>query len=331
MLLSMPEAAANNPSVAAAAAVIADPAEPFRTAPAQVALPEPQESAPPANQEPIASLTVLLIVAALAGGAIYVTRALRLPRAAWPQERVTPPAAALWFLMLLLLPRLTVSGALALGAINLGDPAGPLMSPDQQLLTALLMGAIAAATQIAAIAAWPLATRRGRRSSPSGTHRTSLTRASIAGALGLALAYPFVLLGTNIAAILRALTTGESTDGLAHVSLRLLSEAENQALIIAFGLLVVTIVPAVEEFMYRRLVQGTLRDVGIAPWPSIVATSALFTTAHIGAVEPPALVGLLVLSLALGIVYERTRRLWAPILMHALFNALNFILLFLAF
>jgi len=37
----------------------------------------------------------------------------------------------------------------------------------------------------------------------------------------------------------------------------------------------------------------------------------------------PAAGGLFVLALALTIVYESTASLWAPILMHALFNALT--------
>jgi len=43
-------------------------------------------------------------------------------------------------------------------------------------------------------------------------------------------------------------------------------------------------------------------------------------------VQPHALIGLFVFGLGLGWAYERTGRLWAPIAMHALFNAGNLML-----
>ena len=85
--------------------------------------------------------------------------------------------------------------------------------------------------------------------------------------------------------------------------------------------------PIIEETMYRFLLQGAIvRAVGRA-WLGIVLTSGVFAAAHIGAV-PRETLGvvlptLFVLGLALGIAMQRTGKLSVPIVMHALFNALN--------
>jgi ABC-2 type transport system permease protein len=69
--------------------------------------------------------------------------------------------------------------------------------------------------------------------------------------------------------------------------------------------------------------QGALVQANLGRWPAIVATSAIFALMHGGIAQPHAIPALFTLSLALGWVYERTGRLTAPIVMHALFNAAN--------
>jgi membrane protease YdiL (CAAX protease family) len=61
-------------------------------------------------------------------------------------------------------------------------------------------------------------------------------------------------------------------------------------------------------------------------WISILGTSTLFTLVHrMG--QPPvpwhALVPIFVLSVSMGVAYERTKRIGVPIAMHVCFNALN--------
>ena len=90
----------------------------------------------------------------------------------------------------------------------------------------------------------------------------------------------------------------------------------------------VILLPAiVEEVLYRGLLQESIRRArlfrGASPWVSIVATSVVFTAAHIGVLDLHGLVGLFVLSLGLGWAYARTGRLTACITMHMVFNAGN--------
>ena len=57
------------------------------------------------------------------------------------------------------------------------------------------------------------------------------------------------------------------------------------------------------------------------PWPAVLVASAIFAAAH--CTQPQAVPSLFVLAVVIGYNYERTGRLLAPILIHALFNAAN--------
>jgi len=93
------------------------------------------------------------------------------------------------------------------------------------------------------------------------------------------------------------------------------------------GLAVVVFVPVLEELVFRVFLQSLLLRVTRRPWVAIVLTSVLFTLVHLGGGVPlesaHALAPLFVLSVAMGVAYERTRSVWAPVVMHAGFNGLN--------
>jgi membrane protease YdiL (CAAX protease family) len=117
---------------------------------------------------------------------------------------------------------------------------------------------------------------------------------------------------------------------VAQHQLGALSEPNQILLFVALSFLVVA--PG-EELLYRGLVQGTLRDA-YGPWLSIAGASALFALNHVSALvtaESSAgtavavTIGLvLVLSIVLGYLYERTETLIVPILVHGAFNGLQF-------
>ena len=83
----------------------------------------------------------------------------------------------------------------------------------------------------------------------------------------------------------------------------------------------VVLAPLTEEVFFRGLLQSMIRRWSPSPWVAIVAASVLFTAFHVN--QPQALPSLFALSVALGYNYERTGRLYAPILIHAVFNAVN--------
>ena len=84
----------------------------------------------------------------------------------------------------------------------------------------------------------------------------------------------------------------------------------------------IILAPLVEEFFFRGLLQSMLRKY-IKPWPAILITSILFVAVHN---EPQNMPALFVLSIVLGYNYERTGRLFSPILIHALFNGIMIVL-----
>jgi len=83
----------------------------------------------------------------------------------------------------------------------------------------------------------------------------------------------------------------------------------------------VVLAPLSEEVFFRGIFQSMLRRWTRGPWPAVLGASALFAAFHIG--QPQAIPSLFALAVAMGYNYERTGRLFAPILIHAVFNAVN--------
>lgn len=130
--------------------------------------------------------------------------------------------------------------------------------------------------------------------------------------------------------ILQSLLVDVTPEQLSHDTLKAMNDAPSDPWAIVIMILVVLITPMIEEFTYRGLLQQGFRKLGAARPSAIFLTSMLFVFMHIpvipGASMASAATTLLVLSLCLGWVYERTGRLTAPILVHALFNGSNLLL-----
>ncbi len=159
------------------------------------------------------------------------------------------------------------------------------------------------------------------------------------GSLALALALPPVLLAASAVAVAVSLLASagliEPPDPLAHETLRQLAAAPRTGAWWAIIAMVVVAVPIAEELIYRGLLQTGIRtNLGATPqrragrldWTAVAITSVLFTVVHLGAAAPHALIVLAVLSVAMGIAYERTGRVLVPIVMHIGFNAFNILL-----
>jgi len=87
------------------------------------------------------------------------------------------------------------------------------------------------------------------------------------------------------------------------------------------GLLVifaVVIAPVFEEFVFRGFAYPALKQ-RFGMWPALALVSAVFALSHL---HLPSIVPLFVLAIGLGLAYEWTGSLLAPITMHALFNAI---------
>jgi len=87
------------------------------------------------------------------------------------------------------------------------------------------------------------------------------------------------------------------------------------------GLLVifaVFIAPVFEEFIFRGFAYPALKQ-RFGTWRALALVSVVFALSHLHA---PSIVPLFVLAIGLGLAYEWTGSLLAPITMHALFNAI---------
>lgn len=79
----------------------------------------------------------------------------------------------------------------------------------------------------------------------------------------------------------------------------------------------VIVAPVAEEILFRGYFYGVIRRFG-GRLPALLTSSLLFAAIH---VHLPSMLGLGILAIILCLLYERSGSLWAPITMHACFNA----------
>ncbi|MFB3892431.1 MAG: lysostaphin resistance A-like protein [Phycisphaerae bacterium] len=105
-----------------------------------------------------------------------------------------------------------------------------------------------------------------------------------------------------------------------HVVLTALKELGPSWKALAFvGAAVIT--PPAEELFFRGLVQTMFRQYLGRSWVAIGITSVFFAAMHME--TPNAIPSLVALAMVLGYLYERSGRLYSPILLHAIFNTFN--------
>ena len=91
-------------------------------------------------------------------------------------------------------------------------------------------------------------------------------------------------------------------------------------LIVLQGVVTVVLAPIAEEILFRGILYTVIKQRGHAV-AAVSVTSVLFAVIHF---YPVGFLSLIFLSMALIAAYEWTKNLLAPILIHALFNAINF-------
>jgi membrane protease YdiL (CAAX protease family) len=162
----------------------------------------------------------------------------------------------------------------------------------------------------------------------------SVRRRIALGALTMLAAWPVVQFVAALAGALQERLSGTPAPSLGHETLQRLLDAPGNPWAIGVIVSAVVLGPITEEFAYRGALQGAFRAVGLRAWPAIIVTSAAFLLMHLPALPTAGLAatlcGLFVLSLALGLIRERTRSLLPAIVAHAIFNALNLLLAYAA-
>lgn len=152
------------------------------------------------------------------------------------------------------------------------------------------------------------------------------------GVVAFLIAVPFVLGTSVVSTMLYTKINQKAPDNAAHELLRLYRENPNDIWVWVLLGSAVLLAPVVEELMYRAFLQTGFLAATKRAWVAILGTSVLFTLAHIGTPDKPnvpwhALPTLFVLSLGMGVAFERSGRIGVPILMHVLFNASNVVIM----
>src|SRR5262249_29310342 len=90
------------------------------------------------------------------------------------------------------------------------------------------------------------------------------------------------------------------------------------------GFVTIVLLPPAEEICFLGILYPWIKEAGF-PRLALWGTALLFGAMHLNLTS---FIPLTVLAIALTLLYERTDNLLAPITAHALFNAMNFVLLY---
>ncbi len=102
-----------------------------------------------------------------------------------------------------------------------------------------------------------------------------------------------------------------------------LGAEEGVGLAIATGVLLIGVAPVAEEIFFRGFLYQAFRN-SYGVWPGAILSGLVFGVIHF---EFFKLVQLAILGVILALLFERTRSLWPPIMLHAVNNTLAFIYL----
>jgi len=252
-------------------------------------------------------------LALLSGGRLLNRKNLR-----GSLDRRTSAAAAVWVMGAL---GLWAVWALSGGALVLYT--GGMTDASDTLRRVALIGLGAhAVAMVVGLLYIRLAFHKGR-DNPFTARLTDV----VVGVVGLVLAFPIVyLIGTaaySLASRIAAARGAEAPDIMGHTTLQALTATDTTTWHWLVILDVVLLAPLFEEIVYRGFLQTGLVRLMRSPLLGIALTSVIFSLMHAGSVPVYTLATLFAVSIGFGVVFERTGRIGAPIVMHAAFNALN--------
>ncbi len=154
-----------------------------------------------------------------------------------------------------------------------------------------------------------------------GWHRTESNRAWFPVVLTVIIFLPVACLLLQYVSIYTLTKIGWQPE--TETAVTVLTSAKAWWLRVYLGVFTVAIAPVAEEFIFRGMLYPFVKQCG---WPRLAwfGVSFLFALIHWNAA---AFIPLFLLALVLTWLYERTDSLLVPIMAHALFNAVNLILL----
>jgi membrane protease YdiL (CAAX protease family) len=130
-----------------------------------------------------------------------------------------------------------------------------------------------------------------------------------------------ILLNAASAEIINAIQHQKPEEQL---TIKLLQQIGGPAQRVFFGFAAIVLAPLVEESLFRGILYRFIKQRG-HPKIAFIGVSLLFAAIHANLMT---FVPLTVLAMILTLLYERTKMLLTSIVLHALFNAVNFTLVF---
>lgn len=246
---------------------------------------------------------------------------------AWRRGWLHHPRAVAWKLNLFDDQVLIACGVLLSGLV--ASLLATLLGarPDRAPTPGISLAALVASCGTTVAAWWMLARARP---SPSVIDQVPIRRATLAGLLGLVVAWPIVALVSHLGSAVQQWLGGPPVPEIAHDTLAMLRVHAHEPAAWLLAISVVALAPLAEELLWRGAVQQALKAVGLPRLAAVACSSSLFALVHWNAVPADARLGALPALAALGFAFgwlmERCGRLAAPVAAHAAFNAANLLL-----
>ncbi|HMN40633.1 MAG TPA: type II CAAX endopeptidase family protein [Phycisphaerales bacterium] len=227
--------------------------------------------------------------------------------------------APVWLLCAVLVLLAQIEGGALVNQLK-ASAIGADKSPQRTALVSL--GAYGAGIVVAGLMIFLLRPRTGKQAGLEFEWR-GVGR----GLLAAFLAAPVLIIVGWMSERFASLIGGKAPDTVAHATLHIILDNRDSLWGWIIGGCAVLGAPLVEEVIYRAFLQSCLLNTLERTWPAIIGTSAIFAAMHTlgGGVPAHALPSLFVLSMAMGIAFERTRSIAVPMTMHVLFNLGNIV------
>jgi membrane protease YdiL (CAAX protease family) len=143
--------------------------------------------------------------------------------------------------------------------------------------------------------------------------------------LGVLVALIFLPIGWGLQMASAQVMTQIQIKPVAQQAIQALQTAEVWPDRIYLGVVAILLAPVAEEMLFRGILYPAIKQAGF-PRVALWGTALLFAATHHNAAT---FLPLALLAVALALLYEKTNNLLAPITAHSLFNAMNFLVLYL--